>query len=110
MFTIMDADTGSYVTYACSGFRPFLPSVPCKVRNISLCVSSLTIHQVSGVGSSPPLAGGTTLFHAGPQRLLAYSAADGHISIHFADPDVVTGPAVSFTSRSCSHCLSDLLP
>jgi dienelactone hydrolase/Tol biopolymer transport system component len=80
MFSFMDGDTGSFTTYRCSGFQPFLPAMPCKVV---------------GVGQAPQFAGTVHLTHAGPQRLMAYNSADGHVSIHFADPDVQTAQSIS---------------
>eukprot|EP00299_Pterocystis_sp_00344_P000168 c10050_g1_i1.p1 GENE.c10050_g1_i1~~c10050_g1_i1.p1 ORF type:complete len:2035 (+),score=454.83 c10050_g1_i1:41-6106(+) len=82
MFVLMDGDSGSFTTYECQGFRPFLPAMPCKVH---------------GVGESSMFAGNVHLTYAGPTRLLAYNSADGSISVHFADIEVTTSQSISKT-------------
>ncbi len=47
------------------------------------------------MGQAPSLAGTTQLTYAGEHRILAYNSADGHISLHFADPDVTSSQSVS---------------
>eukprot|EP00298_Acanthocystis_sp_HF-20_P002376 c12796_g1_i1.p1 GENE.c12796_g1_i1~~c12796_g1_i1.p1 ORF type:complete len:1947 (-),score=858.49 c12796_g1_i1:184-6024(-) len=80
-FMMMDGETGSYTTYKCQGFQPFLSALPCKVVSI---------------GASPSFAGNFRVAATDiSRRLLTYNAENGEAALHWLDSDIVTGDQIS---------------